>query len=141
MYFAVSLWGVVISVFIIRFVCPLRLAMQCRLNIKITGMRGASHIKKMKSHEENSTSISILSYCYGFRSTNWSGKCCRWIWFHHQEFYSRSEDNSVFLGKRLPDCIEGAVNISNWGFGSVFLNIVILLIDGVKIRKIFQITA
>ena len=43
-------------------------------------MRGASHIKKMKSHEE---------------------------------FYSRSEDNSVFLGKRLPDCIEGAVNISN----------------------------
>lgn len=28
-------------------------------------MRGASHIKKMKSHEENSTSISILSYCHG----------------------------------------------------------------------------
>lgn len=26
-------------------------------------MRGASHIKKMKNHEENSTSISILSYC------------------------------------------------------------------------------
>ena len=42
---------------------------------------------------------------------------------------------------RLPNSIEGAVNISNWGFGSVFLNIVILLIDGVKIRKIFQITA
>ena len=37
---------------------------------------------------------------------------------------------------RLPNSIEGAVNISNWGFGSVFLNIVILLIDGVKIRKI-----
>ena len=42
---------------------------------------------------------------------------------------------------RLPNSIEGAVNISNRGFGSVFLNIVILLIDGVKIRKIFQITA
>ena len=39
-----------------------------------------------------------------------------------------------FFETRLPNCIEGVVNISNWGFGSVFLNIVILLVDGVKIR-------
>ena len=31
-----------------------------------------------------------------------------------------------FFETRLPNCIEGAVNISNCGFGSVFLYIVFL---------------
>ena len=37
--------------------------------------------------------------------------------------------------------IEGAVNISNWGFGSVFLNIVFLFDWWCKDTKIFQTTA
>ena len=70
----------------------------------------------------------------------------RWISFEKSLWKSRKllwqtrKGQISIFEARLPNCIEGAVNISNWGFRSFFLNIVILF-DRVKIRKIFQITA
>lgn len=43
-----------------------------------------------------------------------------------QNWLCHALGSEYFFEARLPNCIEGAVNISNCGFGFVFLNIVFL---------------